>query len=87
MTKKEFLEISANEKREKGPKKEAEILAQLELVGAKLFELRDLLNPILRNTPQEEEKSPEPTNLSDVMYRINRINEQINLITNDIDIN
>jgi len=68
-------------------KKEAEILAQLELVGDKLFKLRDLLNPIIINTPQEEAKSPEPTNLSDVMYRINRINEQINLITNDIDIN
>ena len=68
-------------------KKEAEILAQLELIGDKLFKLRDLLNTIIINTPQEEAKSPEPTNLSDVMYRINRINEQIDSITDDIDIN
>ena len=68
-------------------KKEAEILAQLELVRDKLFKLRDLLNPIIINTPQEEAGGLEPTNLSDVMYRINRINKQIDLITNDIDIN
>jgi len=68
-------------------KKEAEILAKLELVGDKLFKLRDLLNPILRNIPQEEAKSPEATNSSEVMYRINKIGEQIISITDDVDIN
>jgi len=69
------------------PKKEAEILAQLELVKDKLFKLRDLLNPIIINTLQEEAKDSEFANSSEVMYRINRINKQIDLITNDIDIN
>jgi len=68
-------------------KKEAEILAQLELVGDKLFKLRDLLNPILRNVPQAEAIDSEPTNSSEVMYKINRINEQIDSITDDVDIN
>ena len=68
-------------------KKEAEILAKLELVGDKLFKLRDLLNPILRNVPQAEAIDSEATNSSEVMYKINKIGEQINLITDDVDIN
>ena len=68
-------------------KKEAEILAQLESVKDKLFKLRELLNPILRNAPQDEAKDSEATNSSEVMYKINKIGEQINSITDDIDIN
>ena len=68
-------------------KKEAEILAKLELVRDKLFKLRELLNPILRNVPQAEAIDSEATNSSEVMYKINKIGEQINSITDDIDIN
>ena len=68
-------------------KKEAEILAKLELVRDKLYKLRELLNPILRNAPQDEAIDSEPTNSSEVMYKINKIGEQINLITDDVDIN
>ena len=68
-------------------KKEAEILAKLELVRDKLFKLRELLNPILRNVPQAEAIDSEATNSSEVMYKINKIGEQINFITDDVDIN
>ena len=68
-------------------KKQAEILAKLELVRDKLFKLRELLNPILRNVPQAEAIDSEATNSSEVMYKINKIGEQINLITDDVDIN
>ena len=67
-------------------KKEAEILAKLELVRDKLFKLRELLNPILRNVPQAEAIDSEATNSSEVMYK-NKIGEQIDLIIDDIDIN
>ena len=67
-------------------KKEAEILAKLELVRDKLFKLRELLNPILRNVPQAEAIDSEATNSSEVMYK-NKIGEQIISITDDVDIN
>ena len=68
-------------------KKEAEILAKLELVRDKLYKLREFLNPILWNAPQDEAIDSEPTNSSEVMYKINKIGEQINFITDDVDIN
>ena len=69
-------------------KKEAEILAQLDLIREKLLELRDSIKPILRNNTLEEvAKEDAVVNSSEAMYKINRIKDQVDSIIEDVDIN
>ena len=69
-------------------KREAEILAQLDLIREKLLELRDSIKPILKNNTLEEvAKESSVTNSSEAMYKINRIKDQVDSIIEDVDIN